>query len=413
MAKQDEPKSQASYSGSYQTETGIELKVPYAFFGSIYDDEEVNAILDALKGDTLTMGPIVTQFQDEFAAYCGTKYAFAVSNCTTGLHLATQILGIGPGDEVIVPPLTFIATSQPVLKQGGIPVFADVDPRTFNPDPKSIAEKITPRTRAIYLVHYGGQICDMDPIMELAAKHGLAVVEDCAHVPGAEYKGRKAGSFGDFGSFSFHSLKNMTTLGEGGMLTANNDRYAEEVPILRCMGLKSYENQADYWLPYHYDVVDIRGQIGNNFRMNEVQAAVGRVQLRKLDWLNQKRIEIGRYLSAGMAGIEGITVTYEDPNCKHVYHLYSLLFDEKVVGASKDDFIRTLYREGGVQPIMHYLPSYLLTIYRERGYKPGLCPVAEKVFSQLLNLPMHPRLTRQECDIMIDAVKNAVRKLKK
>jgi len=413
MTKETEPKSQASYSGSYQTESGIELKVPYAFFGSIYDEEETEAMIEALKGETLTMGPIVTQFQDEFAAHCGTKYAFAMSNCTTGLHLATQILGIGPGDEVIVTPLTFIATSQPVLKQGGTPVFADVDPQTFNIDPNSVAEKITPRTRAIYLVHYGGQICDMDPIMELARKHGLAVVEDCAHAPGAEYKGRKAGSFGDFGSFSFHSLKNMTTLGEGGMLTTNNDGYAQEVPILRCMGLKEYENQADYWLPYHYDVVDIRGQVGNNFRMNEVQAAVGRVQLKKLHRLNQKRIEIGRYLNAGLADVEGIATTYEDPNCKHVYHLYSLLFDEDLLGASKDDFIRILYREEGVQPIMHYRPSYFFTIYRERGYKPGLCPVAEDVFRRLLNLPMHPRLTREVCDIMIDAVKNAVKKVRR
>ncbi len=407
--------SEASYSGSYQTGDDVKLRVPYSFRGTPYGEEEMAAIKEALQGDTLTMGPIVDKFQAEFAEYSGVPHAFATSNCTTAMHIAAQLLNFKPGDEIITTPITFIATSEPLLKMGAKPVFADVDPRSLNIDPKSVAEKITPKTKSIWVVHYGGQMVDMDPIMELAKKHNLTVLEDCAHAPGAEYKGRKAGSIGTFGAFSFHSLKNMTTLGEGGMLTTTDDGYAKEISILRCMGLQNYKNQADYWLPYHYDVVTIRGEIGNNFRMNETQASVGRAQLRKLDSFNARRMEIGRKLNAGLAGLEGIDTTWEDPNCKHIYHLYSLFFNEEINGASKDDFIRVLYREEGVQPIMHYKPNYLFTIYQERDpdyYKQGLCPVAEKRFSQLLNLPIHPMLTDESVDIMIDAVKSAHKKVR-
>ena len=189
------------------------------------------------------MGPQVQTFQKKFAEFCGTKHAFAVTNCTTAMHVCSQVIGLRPGDEVIVTPNTFIATSLVILKEGATPVYADIDPRTFNIDPKEVEKKVTNRTKAIYVVHYGGQMVDMDPIMEIARKYKLVVLEDCAHTPGAEYKGRKAGSIGDFGCFSFHSLKNMTTLGEGGMITCNNDLYAEGVEKLRCMNLEDWEDQ--------------------------------------------------------------------------------------------------------------------------------------------------------------------------
>jgi dTDP-4-amino-4,6-dideoxygalactose transaminase len=400
---------------SYAMNDGVVLKVPYSFFGSIYDEAEREAAWAAMRQDTLTMGPQVAMFQKEFAAMCGVKHAFAVSNCTTGMHVVTQALGISDGDEVIVTPNTFVATSLVILKERAIPVYADIDPHTFNILPAEIEKKITPKTKAIYVVHFGGQMCDMDPIMEIAKKHNLPVLEDCAHTPGAEYKGRRAGSIGDFGIFSFHSLKNMTTCGEGGMITTNRDDLIDAVEKLRCMNVESFKDQVDYWIPGHHDVDDVNGKWGNNYRMNEISAAVGRQQLKKLSMLNEKRREIGHRINAGISGIEGVEPTFEDPNCYHIFHLYSVCIDEEKLGASRDDFLRVLYREEGVQGILHYAPTYTFTGLQKTGRYPkrGLCPNAEKHFyERIINLPIHPRLTEQEILDTISGIKNAAEKVR-
>lgn len=405
--------TEGGITSSYAMDDGVVLKVPYSFFGSIYDDDEKNAAWEAMQQDTLTMGPQVAAFQTEFAKMCGVKHAFAVSNCTTAMHVATQAFGIGPGDEVIVTPNTFIATSLVILKEGGIPVYADIDPRTFNIDPAEVAKKVTPKTKAIYVVHYGGQMCDMDPIMEIARKHNLFVLEDCAHTPGAEYKGRKAGSIGDVGCFSFHSLKNMTTCGEGGMITTNRDDLVDPIEKLRCMNLDHWKDQPEYWIPSHFNVVDVNGKWGNNYRMNEIQAAVGRAQLRKLDMLNSKRREIGRRVSEGISGIKGVTPVYEDPNCKHVYHLYTVCIEEEELGASRDDFMRVLYKEEGVQGILHYQPTYHFDGFKKLGYAQDLCPIAEKFFyKREFNVCMHPRMTEQEISDLITGIRNTAEKVR-
>lgn len=398
---------------SYATDDGVKLKVPYSFFGSIYDEKEKNAAWQAMQQDTLTMGPQVAAFQDEFAAMCGVKHAFATTSCTTAMHVCTQAFGIGPGDEVIVTPNTFIATSLVILKEGGTPVYADINPKTFNIDPAEVEKKVTPKTKAIYVVHYAGQICDMDAIMKIAREHNLFVLEDCAHAAGAEYKGRKAGSFGDVGCFSFHSLKNMTTCGEGGMITTNRDDLVDPIEKLRCMNLQNWENQKDYWIPSHFDVVTVKGHWGNNYRMNEIQAAVGREQIKKLPMLNEKRREFAHRITEGIQGIPGVTPVYEDPNCYHIYHLYTLCVEEEILGATRDDFLRVLYREEGVQGILHYQPTYQFTGLREMGYEDHICPKAEKFFYRReMNLPMHPRLTDQEIKDTIAGIRSAAEKVR-
>lgn len=205
-------KKQASYAGTYETNDGLKLKVPYSNLGTIFGDEELEAIREVLKGETFTMGPQVAAFQVEWAAYCGTKYAFATSSGTTACAMAIQLLDLRPGDQVITTPITFIATSVEILRRGAVPVFADVQYETHNIDPESIKKKITKKTKAIVVVHYGTQMCDMDEICKIAKENNLLIVEDAAHCPGAEYKGRKAGSIGDLGCFSFHPLKNISTV---------------------------------------------------------------------------------------------------------------------------------------------------------------------------------------------------------
>lgn len=432
-------KEKAHYTGSdteggitsgYQMNDGVELKVPYSFFGSIYDEDDKKAVLAAMNQDSQTMGPQVQLFQQEFAKKFEVKHAFATNSCTTAMHVATQVFGIKEGDEVIITPVTFIATTLVVLKEGGKPVYADIDPKTFNIDPGQVEDKVTDKTRAIYVVHYGGQMCDIDPIMEIARKHNLYVLEDCAHATGSLYKGRPAGSVSDIGCFSFHSLKNITTLGEGGMITTNRDDLVDKINRMRVMSITTWDPDQDtftfggftlkktdikdYWIPSHFDVIDDNSKWGCNYRMNEAQAAVGRSQLKKLDILVRKRRENAHYLTDGIKGIKGLTSPYEDPNCYHSYHLYTLCVEEDELGASRDHFMRVLYREEGIQGILHYQPTYHFTALKKLyNYPDKLCSNAEKFFYRReLNLPMHPRLTKDDLDNMILGIRNAAEKVR-
>jgi len=423
--------TEGGITSGYHMNDGVKLKVPYSFFGSIYDQDEERAVRIAMAQESQTMGPQVALFQKEFAKLIGVKNALATTSCTTAMHAATQAFGIGAGDEVIVTPNTFIATSLVILKEGAKPVYADIDPKTFNIDPKQIEDKITSKTKAIYVVHYAGQMCDMDPIMEIAKKHNLYVLEDCAHAVGSSYKGRPAGSIGDVGCFSFHSLKNITTLGEGGMMTTNNDELAEKLQRMRVMSIthwdpdqKDFEfggyklsrkDVKDYWIPSHFDVIDDKGKWGCNYRMNETQAAVGRAQLRKLDMLIGRRREYSHYLNEGLKSIQGIRGVYEDPNCHHSFHLYTLLVKPEELGASRDEFLRVLYQEEGIQGILHYQPSYHLSGLKKMYHYPdNLCPAANRFFyHEEINLPMNPQLTKEDLDMIIEGVKNTANKLRK
>ena len=414
----------SNITAGYDFGDGVPIKVRYIFRGTPYGRAELNAVKEAFKGGTLTMGPQVEAFEKEFAKYVGCKHAFAVSNCTTAMHVVTQMLDIGRGDEVIVTPNTFIATSLVIVKEGARPVFADIDPRTFNIDPKDIERKITPKTKAIYVVHYGGQCCDMDAIMKISRKYKLPVMEDCAHALGSRFNGKHAGTFGVAGCFSFHSLKNITTCGEGGMITINDERYVKAIKMLRCMNITHWSDATsgrlmkeygirkegrEYWLPSHFDVDDVNGHWGVNYRMNEVQAAVGRVQLRQLDKFIARRRACARAISKGIKNVPGITPTYEDPRCYHAYHLYTLCVEEKELGATRDTFMRRLYYKEGVQGIQHYQPTYDFTGFRKLGYKAHLCPRADDFFyKRETNLPMHPMLTDREVKDMISGVRRAV-----
>ena len=215
---------------------GVNIRVPYSFMGAPYGAEELAAIQRVLASQWLATGAETVAFEQQWRDSHEVAYAFAVSNCTAALHMAAQLCRINPGDEVLTTPLTFVSTNQAVLVQGAVPVFVDVSPHTWNIDPDRIRASITPRTKAIFVTHLAGRMCEMDPILDIAQDHELLVVEDCAHAQGARYHGRFAGSFGDVGCFSFHSIKNMTTLGEGGMITTGRDEYAVKIPWLRSMG---------------------------------------------------------------------------------------------------------------------------------------------------------------------------------
>ena len=390
------------WSGTGVPETG--LKVDYPEVCAMYGIEEVKAVLEAMEGPIYTLSSHTKRFQEEFADYVGTKYAFAVTNAASALEMAAYLVGIKEGDEVIVPAITFFSTTMGILRLGGKVVFADIDPKTYNVTAETIEEKITSKTKAIYVVHLYGLPADMDPIMEVAAKHNLRVVEDCAHTPGAEYKGKKVGSIGDYGCFSFHTAKNMTTLGEGGMITTDDDDAAADIPALRHVGMRGYEKQEKYWLPYFYDITSVRGGIPYNFCMNEIQAAVGSVQLKRVDALNEKRRSIAARYIDGLKDVKGLQLPCEPEGRKHVFHLF-----QTVIDGDRDTFVGTLHDKYSIRTAPLYPPVYRFSIYREMGYKEGIAPVAEKTYDHSTCLPMTPALTDEQVDYVIDSVAKAVR----
>jgi perosamine synthetase len=379
--------------------------------GSCYGKEEQDAVLEVMRAGAPSCGPAVKRFEETFARYCGTEYGLAVSSGTTGLQLAMIAAGVGPGDEVITTPISWISTANAAAVLGAKVVFADVDARTLNLDPASVEKKITPRTRAILPVHLYGQCSDMDALNDLARPRNICVVEDAAHAAGAEYKGRKAGSLGDIAVFSFHQQKNMVTLGEGGLITTSDKSLYERMLSHRSLCCLTYDPKGKY-LPLdesihpmgkRYWYLDFE-EIGSNYRMTDVQAAVGLVQHRKLESLNQRRIQIAKRYSEGLRGIKGLTLPFVSPENKHVFHIYCLLLEDSFP-LSKEDFMWELYTSKKIKAWSHYMPIHLTTVYRKMGHQPGECPVAEKLFEKYVSIPIHPRLTDEVVEYVIDCIK--------
>jgi len=379
--------------------------------GSCYGPEERDALLEVLKEGAPFCGPAVKRFEDQFAAFCGARYGLAVTSGTTGLQLSMIAAGVGPGDEVITTPISWIATANAAAVLGARVVFADVDPLTLNLDPASVEGKITARTRAILPVHLYGQCSDMDALNEIALPRGIRVVEDAAHAAGAEYKGRKAGSLGDIGVFSFHQQKNMVTLGEGGMLTTSDKGLYEKMLSHRSLCCLTYDPKGKY-LPLdetihpmgkRYWFLDFE-EIGFNYRMTDAQAAVGSVQLRKLESLNARRVAIAQKYSQGLSGIKGLTLPFVSPENKHVFHIFNVLIQPEF-GRSKEDFMWEMYTGKQIKVWSHYMPIHLTTAYRRLGHNPGECPIAEKLFEQYVSLPIHPRMSDEVVQYVIDSIR--------
>ncbi|MBI2435745.1 MAG: DegT/DnrJ/EryC1/StrS family aminotransferase [Candidatus Hydrogenedentes bacterium] len=381
-------------------------------FGSEYGPEEEAAVLRVLRENAPTSGDACIQFEQDFAAYTGTEYARAVSNGTAALFLALLALGVKKGDRVLTTPLTWIATAAAGVTLGAEVDFIDIDPKTYNLDPAQLEKKLTPKTKAVIPVHLYGQCCDMDEILALSRQHGFAVVEDACHALGAEYKGRKAGSMGALGCFSFHEQKNISTLGEGGIITTGDAALFEKVALYRSHCTRVYgksskycsidETQRPKGKRFWYQDFD---DCGYNFRMTDIQGAVGSEQLKKLDDLNAKRIAAARYLTQHLQEVPGLTLPCEAPECKHVYHLYPLQIDAVKFGMSKEDFVYAMLHEHGIKVGTHYIPLHYSTAFRTRGFHQGQFPVVEDIAERLVTLPIHPRLTLEALEYLAGAIR--------
>jgi dTDP-4-amino-4,6-dideoxygalactose transaminase len=394
----------------------MKMKLPKAIHelefnhGSIYGDEEAAALLEVLKAGAPSCGPKVQAFEAAFATYCGTRHGLAVTSATAGLELAMIACQIGPGDEVITTPLSWISTANAIAARGATVVFADVDEQTLNLDPRDVERKITPRTKAILPVHLFGQCCDMDALAALARPRGIRLVEDCAHAPGATYQGRKAGSLGDIGVFSFHQQKNMVTLGEGGMVTTDDPGLFERLLSYRSRCCRTYDPKGKY-LPIdetaepmgqRYWLLDF-ADVGYNYRMTDAQAAVGLVQLARLDGLNRRRREIAERYRARLAKIPGLALPQVAAGNTHVYHAFCVLVLPEFK-LSKDEFMWELFTRYQIKVWSHYMPIHLTTAYRNRGHRPGECPKCESLFHQYVSLPIHPRLTDGAIDYLLASI---------
>lgn len=384
------------------------------------DDADIEAVVKVLKSDYLTTGPAVEAFEKKVADYVGAKYAVAVSNGTAALHVACLAAGIGEGDEVITTPITFAASANCVLYCGGTPVFADIDPDTYNISPEELEKKITSRTKAIIPVHYTGQPCDMDAILEIAHKHNLLVVEDGAHALGAAYKGKKIGSIADMTCFSFHPVKPVTT-GEGGMIVTDNEELYRRLVLYRSHGItrdkdmmQQYEEQlqqsSDPALQeaadmLRGDVIDPGGwyyqqlELGYNYRITDISCALGASQMDKLDRFLERRRQIAKKYDEAFADIPQIKTPWQQEGCQSGWHLYMIQTMER----SRREVFDGL-RQAGIGVNVHYIPVYRHPYYQRNGYAGVHCLNAEAFYERAISLPIFPGLTGQQQDYVIEHV---------
>ena len=376
---------------------GMRHSIPYG--RQWIDEEDIEAVVKVLRSDWLTTGPKVGEFEKEFARFTGAREAVAVSSGTAALHSIMHAIGVSPGDEVIVPPITFVATANAVVFQGGKPVFADVDPETLLIDPEEIKTKITPRTKAIIAVDYAGQPCNYDALRAIADRYGIILIADACHSLGARYKGQNAGTLADITAFSFHPVKHITT-GEGGMVTTNITKLADKIRIFRNHGIDSDHRRRIEQGTWYYEMVDI----GYNYRITDFQCALGLSQLRKLsEWLSRRQKIAQQYNKAfsGLSGIRPLTLAQE---AYHSYHLYVLNCYQNGLSTIREELFAKL-REECIGANVHYIPVHLHPYYQKHFcYQKGDYPKAEKAYEQIISIPIFPRMSDIDVRVVIDAI---------
>lgn len=389
---------------------GIPVRQTLIGYGRQYiDDADIQAVADTLKSPALTCGPKITELEKKLCEVTGAKYAVAVSNGTAALHIAAMAAGIGPGDEVIVSPITFAASANCVLYCGGTPVFADINPKTYNIDPASIREKITEKTKAIVAVDFTGQAVELEEIRKICEEYNLILIEDAAHSIGTKYDGKPVGSIADMTTFSFHPVKTVTS-GEGGAVTTNDEALYRKLRLYPTHGIT--RNQEEMLNPsdagWYYEQVDL----GYNYRMTDIQAALLISQLGKLPAFSARRKEIVKRYDEVFGEMPEIIVQQEIPQSDTTRHLYILRLNTELLTCDRREFFDALRAENiGTQ--VHYIPVYWHSYYEKLGYKKGLCPEAEKLYSEILSIPLFFAMSDEDVEDVITAVKKLVEAFRK
>lgn len=372
-------------------------------------EQEINNVVKVLRSGWLTMGPRVIEFEDQFKKYVGSGAAIAVNSCTGGLHITLSALGIGRGDEVITSPFTFTATANVIVLLGAKPIFSDILPDTFNINPSEVKKHITKRTKLLLPIHFGGQPCDMDELLEISKARRILMVEDAAHAFGAVYHDKKIGTISDATVFSFYATKNITT-GEGGMITTDNTTLADSLRILRLHGISK-----DAWKRYgkngswYYEVE----QAGFKYNMTDIQAALGIGQLKNAQNMQQKRSLYAKYLSKKLCYITEISLPYENKEIIHAWHLFPILLDLKRLRIDRSKFIDAMKAEN-IGTSVHFIPLHLHPFYRKKyGFKYGDFPIAENIYERTVSLPLYPSMKYSDLDDIVEAIEKIVNYFKK
>lgn len=373
------------------------MKIPY--FVPWITREDKQAVVRALNQRWLTNGPILKKFEEQFGKFIGSKYSVGISSATHGLHLILKSLDIGSGDEVIVPTMTFSSTADVVSYCGGKPILADVDNDSFNISSSEIKKRITKRTRAIIVVHYGGQSCDMDEIMSLARSRGLSVIEDCAHALGSTYKKFTCGNIGIAGCFSFYPTKVITT-GEGGMITTNSKEIHAKTSVLRTHGMNTTPADREVTAKHRYDIIEM----GYNYRLDEIRASLGLSQLSRINEINKRRINVAKKYNTEIQKINGLTIpkTYSDRN--HIYHLYSIKVENDYPLTRDELFVKL--SDNGIGTSVQYYPLHLMS-YNKKKYDSKQFPNSNSLKDKILCLPIYPKMTTKSIDFVISCLKHS------
>jgi len=370
------------------------LKVSY--FEPWITKEDKKAVNESLNQRWLTNGPILKKFEDKFARTIKVKNSIGVGSATQALHLSTKMLGLKPNDEVIVPTFTFIATANAVKYCGAKPILVDVDSETFNITAEKIEQNITKNTKAIIIVHYGGQSCDMEKILKIAKKYNLKIIEDCAHALGSKYKNKNCGSFGNLGCFSFYPTKIITS-GEGGMITTNDTTLSKRIKILRSQGMSLQAIDREHKAQWKYDILET----GYNYRLDEIRSSLGLSQLNRVNVINEKRIKIAKKYDSLIGKIKGIKIPVVKPNRNHIFHLYTIKVKENY-SFSRDELFQKLQKKG-IGTSVQFYPLHLMTVFNKKGKKKFIN--ANILKDQVLSLPIFPKMTLEQIQYVVKNLK--------
>jgi perosamine synthetase len=385
----------------------VQVEIP--FHKPYITDDEISEVLDSLKSGWITMGPKTIRFEEKFKEYIGSSNAVSMNSCTACLHLALKAIGLEEGDEVIIPAVTFTATAEVITYFKAVPVLADVDEDTLNIDVTKIEEKITYKTKAVIPVHYGGQPCDMDEIMDIAGRYELAVIEDAAHAIPATYKNRKIGTIGDITCFSFYATKSLTT-GEGGMATTENGEWADKMRILRLHGISK-----DAWKRYtgegswYYEVLEA----GYKYNMTDIQSALGLAQLRKIDWMWERRKTIADTYNKYLSPLGEVTTPLVKDHRESAWHLYVVKLNTEMLTIGRNQFIEEL-RKKGIITSVHFIPLYRHPYYMKTfSYRAQDFPSSDSNYERIISLPIYPGMENEDVERVVEAVGDVVRKYRR
>ena len=391
-------------------------KIDYRPIQTRHTREVEDAVIRLLReANVYTMGDEVKAFEKEFCEFMGAKAAVGVTTCTAALELSAVLCRVKPGDEVIVPGHTFVSSAVPFARRGAKIVWADIDPDARVMSIETVAPLVTGRTRVIVCVHLVGLTVDMDPILALAKEKNIDVVEDCAQAPGARYKGRRVGSMGRFGCFSFHTQKNITTLGEGGMFLCADEKDAEVARKLRWMGNEAFPGERErYWEPAMANLVQcgLEGEWPYNFCLSEFNAAVGRIELRRLDEITANRQAQAKKLIDGLADIEELSFQKVGQGCEHVYHMMPVKYDGSKTGKTRSDLLEIMFNEHDIKCYVHYMPLYRFPLFQDMGCGEANCPVTDEYYDSMYGYPWWTEMDDALLDKYIDCTGKAVMKLR-